>query len=109
MDKPVLQIDIAIIGGGIAGLWALNQLRGSGYSAVLFEHDALGGDQTAASQGILHSGIKYNLSDALQGDADSMSAMPAGSKWIWCPFQGWCGSMRRCGRSRPSSMPRPKR
>lgn len=79
MDKPVLQIDIAIIGGGIAGLWALNQLRGSGYSAVLFEHDALGGDQTAASQGILHSGIKYNLSDALQGDSDSMSAMPA----IW--------------------------
>ncbi|MFT6287517.1 MAG: glycerol-3-phosphate dehydrogenase, partial [Alcanivorax sp.] len=34
MNQKQLHIDIAIIGGGIAGLWALNQLRNKGYSAV---------------------------------------------------------------------------
>ena len=42
MVTPVLQTDIAIIGGGVAGLWALNLLRQRGYSTLLFEHDALG-------------------------------------------------------------------
>ena len=37
MSVPVLQPDIAIIGGGIAGLWTLSQLRNRGFQAVLFE------------------------------------------------------------------------
>jgi len=53
--------DVAILGGGIAGLWALDRLRHAGYAAVLLERGQLGGGQTLASQGIIHSGLKYNI------------------------------------------------
>ena len=79
MAAPVINTDIAIIGGGIAGLWTLNQLRNSGYSAVLFEQEALGGYQTVGSQGMIHGGIKYALSGALSGSSEAISDMPA----IW--------------------------
>ena len=46
MSRQLLHTDIAIIGGGVAGLWTLNQLRNRGYSAVLFEQQALGSCQT---------------------------------------------------------------
>jgi glycerol-3-phosphate dehydrogenase len=77
MNQKQLHIDIAIIGGGIAGLWALNQLRNKGYSAVLFEQQALGGFQTMASQGMIHGGIKYALGGAWSGGSEAISAMPA--------------------------------
>lgn len=76
MSNHQLHIDIAIIGGGIAGLWALNQLRGNGYSAVLFEEEALGSHQTIASQGMIHGGIKYALGGAWSGGSEAISAMP---------------------------------
>lgn len=76
MTAPQLQTDIAIIGGGIAGLWTLNQLRNSGYSAILFEQEALGSYQTMASQGMIHGGIKYALGGALSGGSEAISTMP---------------------------------
>lgn len=76
MGTGTLHIDIAIIGGGIAGLWALNSLRNNGYSAVLFESEALGGYQTIGSQGIIHGGIKYALSGVLDRASDTIAAMP---------------------------------
>ncbi|PLW70815.1 FAD-dependent oxidoreductase [Pseudohalioglobus lutimaris] len=79
MGSPVLNTDIAIIGGGIAGLWTLNQLRNRGFNAVLFEQGALGSNQTIASQGMIHGGIKYALSGAWSGSSEAISAMPA----IW--------------------------
>jgi len=79
MGRPILDIDIAIIGGGIAGLWSLNQLSNAGYSAVLFEHEALGSCQTIGSQGMIHGGVKYALAGAWSSDAEAISAMPA----IW--------------------------
>ena len=79
MGSPVIHTDIAIIGGGIAGLWTLNQLRNRGFNAVLFEKDALGSEQTIASQGMIHGGIKYALSGAWSGSSEAISAMPA----IW--------------------------
>ena len=82
MAEPVLNPDIAIIGGGIAGLWTLNQLRNSGYSAVLFEQEALGGYQTVGSQGMIHGGVKYALSGALSGSSEAISGMP--SIWRQC-------------------------
>ena len=36
MNKTVT-VDVAIFGGGIAGLWLLNRLRAEGYSALLLE------------------------------------------------------------------------
>ncbi len=76
MARQDLQTDIAIIGGGIAGLWALNQLRNSGYSAILFEQEKLGGYQTMASQGMIHGGVKYALGGSLSGSSEEISAMP---------------------------------
>ena len=66
----------------IAGLWALNQLRNSGYSAVLFEREALGGYQTIGSQGMIHGGVKYALSGSWNSDSEAISAMPG--LWRQC-------------------------
>jgi glycerol-3-phosphate dehydrogenase len=71
-----VKVDIAIIGGGIAGLWLLNSLQAKGYSAVLFEKNALGSDQTIASQGMIHGGVKYALSGALSGESEAIVNMP---------------------------------
>lgn len=76
MGSDELQIDIAIIGGGIAGLWTLNQLRNLGYSAALFEQEALGSYQTIGSQGMIHGGVKYALAGAWSGSSEAISAMP---------------------------------
>ncbi|MEH6635827.1 MAG: FAD-dependent oxidoreductase [Halioglobus sp.] len=89
MGTHTLHTDIAIIGGGIAGLWTLNQLRNSGYSAILFEHRALGSDQTISSQGMIHGGIKYALAGAWGGDSETISAMPA----IWRSCLGGNGKV----------------
>jgi glycerol-3-phosphate dehydrogenase len=74
--------DIAIIGGGIAGLWLLNRLRNAGYHALLLESDTLGGGQTIASQGIIHSGAKYTLTGKLTPAAQAVANMP--SIWQAC-------------------------
>ena len=74
--------DIVIVGGGIAGLWLLNVLRAQGYSALLFESESLGGAQTLASQGIIHSGIKYALAGALSPASDALIRAPA--RWRAC-------------------------
>lgn len=68
---------IAIIGGGIAGLWILASLRARGHDAILVEQDALGTGQTLASQGIIHGGTKYALTGRLSGAAQAIAAMPA--------------------------------
>jgi glycine/D-amino acid oxidase-like deaminating enzyme len=79
MGRQTLHTDIAIIGGGIAGLWTLSQLRKLGYSAILFEQGALGSEQTIGSQGMIHGGIKYALAGKWNDRAEAISAMPA----IW--------------------------
>ena len=82
MSSNELHLDIAIIGGGIAGLWTLNQLRNQGYSAALFEQEALGSYQTIGSQGMIHGGIKYALAGAWSGSSEAISAMPG--VWRQC-------------------------
>jgi glycerol-3-phosphate dehydrogenase len=94
MGGQTLHIDIAIIGGGIAGLWALNQLRNRGYSAALFEQEALGSYQTIGSQGMIHGGVKYALAGAWSGDAQTISAMPA--VWRQCLAGGGKVDLRGC-------------
>lgn len=78
MEK-IVQTDIAIIGGGIAGLWLLNRLRQSGFSAILLESGSLGGGQTHKSQGIIHGGLKYALQGQTTSAAEAIAKMPA----IW--------------------------
>lgn len=81
-NETILPVDIIIIGGGIAGLWLLNDLRLRGYSALLFEQDRLGAAQTIASQGMIHGGIKYALGGALTSSSEAIAAMPA--RWRQC-------------------------
>ena len=82
MSQSDVHVDVAIIGGGIAGLWLLNRLCNQGYNAVLFEQDDLGGKQTIASQGMIHGGIKYALGGALTGSSEAIADMP--EHWRRC-------------------------
>ena len=82
IKQHALSCDIAIIGGGIAGLWLLNRLINNGYNAILFESKALGSDQTVASQGMIHGGIKYTLSGAFTSASEAIADMPA--HWQAC-------------------------
>ena len=77
-----IRVDVAIVGGGIAGLWLVNLLRARGYSAVLIERSAFGDGQTICSQGMIHGGLKYALSGALGPASQAISAMPA--RWRNC-------------------------
>lgn len=68
-------VDVAIFGGGIAGLWLLDTLVRQGVRPLLLEAGALGSGQTIASQGILHSGLKYTLQGLLTPAAQHAAAM----------------------------------
>ncbi len=77
-----LNVQIAIIGGGIAGLWLLSRLNQAGYDSILLEKDALGGGQTLASQGIIHGGLKYALDGNLNPASSAIADMP--ERWRAC-------------------------
>jgi len=89
MPTPTLDLDIAVIGGGIAGLWLINRLHADGYDCALFESQALGSDQSVASQGMIHGGIKYTLSGALTGASEAIADMPA----HWQDCLAGCGDV----------------
>jgi glycerol-3-phosphate dehydrogenase len=71
-----VKTDIAILGGGIAGLWLANVLSQRGYSCVLLETNTLGGQQTLLSQGIIHGGLKYALGGTLSNESEAIAGMP---------------------------------
>ena len=71
MIKP----DIVIFGAGIAGLWTFHSLKKMGYDVLLLERESIGGGQTIASQGIIHSGLKFSLAGKVNKLAKSISAM----------------------------------
>jgi glycine/D-amino acid oxidase-like deaminating enzyme len=80
--STTLDIDVAVIGGGIAGLWLLARLRLRGYAALLVEADRLGAGQTICAQGIIHGGAKYTLTGHLSAAARRIAAMP--TVWRRC-------------------------
>lgn len=75
--NSTLNIDVAIIGGGIAGLWLLARLRERGYGALLIESNQLGSGQTLCAQGIIHGGTKYRLRGSAGPTAEAVAGMPA--------------------------------
>ncbi len=77
-----LSLDVAIIGGGVAGLWLLNRLRNAGYRVALLESRALGSGQTRYAQGIIHGGTKYALTGKLTGSSEAIIEMP--HRWRAC-------------------------
>lgn len=74
--KTKLEVPVAIIGGGIAALWTLAKLRANGISAYLFCDQSLGGEQTMASQGMIHGGQRYSLQGMLTNHASISARMP---------------------------------
>ena len=80
--RDAAEIDVAVFGGGIAGLWLLRRLRALGFDAHLFEKTALGAGQTIASQGIIHSGVKYTFDGVNRPQAEALSSMP--KTWTDC-------------------------
>ncbi len=58
-DAEPINTDVLIIGGGVQGLWLLNELRRLDYSALLLERERLGGDQTCHSHVYIHQGYLY--------------------------------------------------
>lgn len=81
-ESTIMDVDIVIIGGGIAGLWTLARLSTLGYDVLLLEADSLGCEQTGASQGIIHGGTKYALTGKLTHSSQSIRQMPA--RWKAC-------------------------
>ncbi len=79
---PNYTTEIAIVGGGICGLWILGLLREHGYEANLFEQDQLGAGQTLASQGMIHGGVKYTLGGFVSQASETIANMP--STWRAC-------------------------
>ena len=63
-----------IVGAGVCGLWLARTLQARGFDCEVWDSrkDA---SQSRASQGILHSGLKYQFGDAAQ--ANSMPALVA--------------------------------
>ena len=99
------KIDIAILGGGIAGLWLLNLLVSRGYSVVLLEKEALGAGQTIASQGMIHGGVKYALQGLLTDAPEDRYLLAGIARVILrfpCRLEGRIclgTSLLRCGRT----------
>ncbi len=71
-----VNLDLAIIGGGVAGLWLANRAKAAGFSVAVLESKALGSGQTLASQGMIHGGMKYTLAGALTGASEAIADMP---------------------------------
>jgi glycine/D-amino acid oxidase-like deaminating enzyme len=80
--KPFPHLDAIIVGGGIAGLWIANRLLAADRQVLVLEADELGCQQTLASQGMIHGGLKYALGGGLTGASEAIASMPA--RWRAC-------------------------
>ena len=77
-----IQVDVAIAGGGIAGLWIGNLLLTRGLKVVVCDPGGTTNGQTLASQGLIHGGIKYALGGHAGGAFDALREMPG--RWRRC-------------------------
>lgn len=123
-----VEVDALICGGGVTGLWLRALLKAAGRSVVLLETGTLGGVQTIASQGIIHSGAKY-AADArrrgslleilpamtvawdshLKGDNTPKlkgTLLTARETWYWTPDGKLPACLNRWCDDRPSSVDR---
>lgn len=78
----IREYDIVVCGGGVAGLWLLNVLVKAGFNVILIEKHALGGNQTIASQGMIHGGQRYMLGANPSNHADIVEPLP--DRWNAC-------------------------
>lgn len=76
MDTAVIPLDCMIIGGGVAGLFALHRCLAADYQTLLLESKSLGTGQTIDSQGIIHGGLKYAITGTGASSAGAIRDMP---------------------------------
>jgi len=69
-------VDVVILGAGASGLWIANNLIESGFSVKVLACGKLGEGQTIASQGIIHTGIKYVFSGGIDDFVHSLHHVP---------------------------------
>jgi len=74
-----IRVDVAVVGGGVAGLWIAQRLRADGRRCVVLERSALGDGQTIRSQGMIHGGLKYAFDGTFGTASQALAAMP--SRW----------------------------
>ncbi len=77
-----IRVDVAIAGGGIAGLWIANLLLLRGFDVALCDPGRAAGVQTLASQGLIHGGVKYALRGRTDDTFDALKEMPV--RWRRC-------------------------
>ena len=77
-----IKVDVAIAGGGIAGLWIANLLLRRGHDVAVCDPGRTAGVQTLASQGLIHGGIKYALRGRPEATFDALRDMPG--RWRRC-------------------------
>lgn len=75
--EEAIDVDVAIVGAGVAGLWLANLLSGKGLAVAVCEAEAIGGVQTMAAQGIVHGGLKYALGGRAGAAVAGLRTMPA--------------------------------
>ncbi len=61
-----VRADVAVVGGGMAGISSAHSLKKSGYKVVLIERDEVGGPATGASSGVLYYGSGTNYVPGLE-------------------------------------------
>ena len=76
-----IAVDVAIIGAGATGLWIANRALDQGLSVAVIARE-VGGEQTLASQGIVHGGLKYALEGRQTPLSRSTRDMP--ERWRAC-------------------------
>ena len=83
MNESTIHVDVAFVGGGLGSLWLACLARSRGLSVAVIAPEPLGGEQTMASQGIIHGGAKYLLHGwAKRATSGHLAAMPA--RWRRC-------------------------
>lgn len=68
-----LKVDVAVVGGGLQGLFVLKELLRRNYSAVLFSKGALGAGQTSHAHAFLHEGHMFRRADNVKQAQSSYS------------------------------------
>ena len=83
-DEKNINLDVAIIGGGVAALWTANALKNAGFGGRfgLFTNAPLGSGQSLAAQGVIHGGLKYALGGKLNESSEALASMPG--RWADC-------------------------
>jgi glycine/D-amino acid oxidase-like deaminating enzyme len=60
------KVEVAVIGGGIAGLSCAYHLKEAGYRVLVLEREEIGSSATGASSGILYYGSGGNFTEAIE-------------------------------------------